>query len=140
MFRRWWQQRRSALPSHGPVDVDGIRALIAEVLASLPPGAGHVEESRERLKQYPNAPEHDLDYLQLRVSPRRPDALDVAIDVYDAQGVVNVWVGDFLPIELTAPININTEPPRPFMDVIREALAEATTGLVDGEQAAPPWS
>jgi hypothetical protein len=139
MFGRW-RQRRSALPSHGPVDVEGIKALITEVLAALPAGAAKVEESRERLQQYPEAPEHDLDFLRLRVTPRTPDALDVAIDIYDAQGVVNVFVGDFLPIELTAPININTEPPRPFMDVIREALAEATTGLVDGEQAAPPWS
>jgi hypothetical protein len=60
MFRRW-QQRRSALPSEGPVDVDGIRAMIAQVLASLPPGAAHVEESRERLQ--------NLGYLRLRVSP-----------------------------------------------------------------------
>jgi hypothetical protein len=122
------------------VDVDGIRALISKLLASLPPGAGHVEESRERLRQYPGAPARDLDYLQLRVSPRLPDALDITIDVYDTEGVVNVWVGDFLPIELTAPIDFNTDPPRPFMKVIREALVEATTGLVDGEQAAPPWS
>jgi hypothetical protein len=127
------------MPSHGPVDVDDITAVIAEVLASLPAGVAHVKESHERL-QYRDDPDRGLDFLRLRVSPRRPDALDVAIDVYDAQGVVNVWVGDFLPIKLTAPININTEPPRPFLDVIREALAEATTGLVDGERAAPPWS
>jgi hypothetical protein len=127
------------MPSHGPVDVDGIRAVIAEVLASLPPGAALVEESRERL-QYPDDPNRGLDYLRLRASPRIAGALDVTIDVYDTQGVVNVWVGDFLPIELTAPININTEPPRPFLDVIREALTEATAGVVDGDQAAQPWS
>jgi hypothetical protein len=122
------------------VDIEGIKALIAEILAALPPGAADVEESRERLRQYPDAPQHDLEYLRLRVAPRAPDALNVAIDVYDEQGMVYVFVGDFLPIELTAPININTEPPRPAMDVIREALADATAGVVDGEQAAPPWS
>jgi hypothetical protein len=122
------------------VDVEGIKALIDEVLAALPPGAANVVESRERLRQYPEAPEHDLDFVRLWVTPRTPDGLDVAIDIFDTQGVVNVFVGDFLPIELTAPININTEPPGPFMDVIREALAEATTGVVDGVQAAPPWS
>ena len=127
------------MPSHGPVDVDGIKAAIAQVLASLPPRVAHVEESHERL-QYRDDPDSGLDFLRLRVSPRRPDTPDVAIDVYDAQSVVNVWVGDFLPIELTAPININTESPRPFLDVIRLALAEATTGLIDGERAAPPWS
>ncbi|CCH87806.1 protein of unknown function [Modestobacter italicus] len=64
-----------------------------------------------------------MDYLRLRVTPRTSDALDVAIDVYEAQGVVNVFIGDFLPIELTAPININSEPPGPSMDVIRAALS-----------------
>ena len=138
MFRRW-QQRRLALPSDGPIDVDDIRAMIAQVLASLPPGAAHVEESRERLQQYRDAPEHDLDYLRLRVSPRIAGALDVAIDVYGAQGVVNVWVGDFLPIELTAPININAEPPRPCLDVIRDVLVGVAAGEFE-DVTAPPWS
>jgi hypothetical protein len=130
MFRRW-QQRRSALPSEGPVDVDGIRAMIAQVLASLPPGAAHVEESRERLQ--------NLGCLRLRVSPRIAGALDVAIDVYDDRGVVDVWVGDFLPIELTAPININAEPPRPCLDVIREVLVGVAAGDFE-DVTAPPWS
>src|SRR3954468_13440085 len=119
MFRRW-QLRRSAPPSDGPVDVDGIRAIIAEVLASLPPGAAHVGESRERLQH--------LDYLRLRVSPRIAGALDVAIAAYDGKGGVNVWIGDSLPIELTAPININADPPRPCLDVIRDVLVGVAAG------------
>lgn len=130
MFRNW-QQRRAALPSDGPVDVDGIRALIAQVLASLPSGAAHVEESRERLQR--------LDYLRLRVCPRTAGALDVAIDVYDARGVVDVWIGDFLPIELTAPININAETPRPCLEVIREVLVGVAAGNFEDVTGAP-WS
>jgi hypothetical protein len=140
VFRRW-RQRRPALPSDGPVDIDGIRSLIAEALATVPAGAAQVEESRGRLQQYANAPEHDLDYLRLSVTPRTPGALDVVIDVYDEQGLVCVYVGDDpRPIELTAPININDRPPRPFLDIVREVLAEAATGRFDDDVTAPPWS
>jgi hypothetical protein len=41
---------------------------------------------------------------------------------------VNVWVGDSLPVELTAPININADPPRPCSDVVREVLVGVAAG------------
>jgi hypothetical protein len=69
--------------ANGPVDVDGIRSVIAEVLATLPPGAAEVRESRGHVQQYPDAPEHDLDCLRLQVIPRAAGALDITIDVYD---------------------------------------------------------
>jgi hypothetical protein len=122
------------------VDIDGIRSLIAEALASLPARAAQVEESRERIEQYPEAPEHDLDCLRIRVIPRTPEALDLTIELYDEQGFVAVYVGDYLPIELTAPININADPPRPVLDVIRGVLRETVAGQVDGEVTASPWS
>ncbi|MPQ96397.1 hypothetical protein GB931_00345 [Modestobacter sp. I12A-02628] len=121
------------------MDVEGIRALIADVLATLPPGAAGVEGRRSPLRHHSGAPEGGRDHLRLHVVPRAPDALDIAIDVHGEHGVVHVFVGDFLPIELTAPVDINSDPPRPALDVIREALAEATTGVVEGERTAPPW-
>ncbi|MGY5894432.1 hypothetical protein [Blastococcus deserti] len=115
--------------------------MIAETLATLPSGAAEIEESRGRLQQYPDAPEHDLDYLRLRVTPRAPGALDVVIDVYGEQGLVCVYIGgDPRPIELTAPININDRPARPFLDIVREVLSEVTTGRFDGDVTASRWS
>ena len=135
MFRSWRERegREAALRAlvQGPVDVDGIRSVIAELLATLPPGAAEVVESRGRLQQYPDAPEHDLDFLRLHIVPRAAGALGVTIDVYDQYPEVAVFVGESPPMELTAPININQDPPRPFLDVIREVIPEVATGQVD---------
>jgi hypothetical protein len=127
------EERGAALRAlvKGPVDVDGIRSVIAEVLATLPPGAAEVVESRRRATPYPDAPEHDFDYLELHIVPRAAGALDVTIDVDDQHAGVDVFVGTSPPMELTAPININQDPPRPFLDVIREVLPEVVAGQVD---------
>lgn len=131
--RREREEREAALRAlvKGTVDVDGIRSVIAEVLATLPAGAAEVVESRGRDQQYPDAPEHDLDYLRLHIVPRATGALDVTIDIYDQYPGVDVFVGMSPPMELTAPININQDPPRPFLDVIREVLPEVVAGQVD---------
>lgn len=136
MFRRWrdWREEQAklaALPSDGPVDVAGIRALIAEVLAALPPGAAEVREDRGRLQQYPDVPEHEVDYLELHVVPRAAGAVDITIRVFERFGGVDVFLGDSPPIELTTPMNVNNLPPRPFLDVIREVAVAVTAGRVD---------
>jgi hypothetical protein len=132
--RRDRESRRSALlaSASGPVDIDGIRSAIGEVLATLPADAVEVRESRERVQSYPGRPDLDLDCLQFRIVPRAAGALDMTIDVFDEYGGVNVFVGDEdAPRELTAPININEDPPRPFLDVIRELTDEVSAGEFD---------
>jgi hypothetical protein len=115
----------------GPVDVDGIRSVIAEVLGTLSPDAVEIRESRERIRQYPERPDLDLDCRRLHIVPRAAGALDLRIDIFDSYGGVDVFVADGLPIELTAPININEDPPRPFLDVIREVAKEVAAGEFD---------
>jgi hypothetical protein len=115
----------------GPVDVDGIRSVIAEVLGALSPDAVKIRESRERIRQYPERPDLDLDCRRLHIVPRAAGAVDLRIDIFDSYGGVDVFVADGLPIELTAPININEDPPRPFLDVIREVTNEVAAGEFD---------
>lgn len=131
-WRREREARKAALLalSAGPVDVDGIRSVIADVLASVPPGAGEVRESNERIHQYPERPDPDLDCLRLHVLPRAVGAVDMTIDVFESYGRVDVFVGTDV-IELTAPININEVPPRPFLDVIRDVLNVISSGEID---------
>jgi hypothetical protein len=128
------EARRSArlASASGPVDIDAIRSAIAEVLATLPADAVEVRESRRRVQSYPGRPDLDLDCLQLQIVPRAAGALDMTIDVFDQYGGVNVFVGDEdAPIELTAPINMNEDPPRPFLDVIREVTNDVSAGEFD---------
>lgn len=115
----------------GPVDVDGIRSVVTAVLANRAPHAVEIRESRERIPQYPERPDLDLDCLRLHIVPRAAGALDLRIDIFDSLGGVDVFVADGLPIELTAPININEDPPRPFLDVIREVTKEVAAGEFD---------
>jgi len=109
MFRSWKRREReepeAALRAlvKGPVDVDGIRSVIAEVLATLPPTAAEVVESRRRAKPYTHAPEHDVDYSELHIVPRAAGALDVTVDVHDQYGGLDVYVGTSPPMESTAP-------------------------------------
>jgi hypothetical protein len=130
--RRDREARRSALlaSASGPVDIDGIRSVIGDALATVPPGAVEIRESREQVQQYPERPDLDFDCLRLHILPRAARALDMTIDVFDQHGRVDVFVGNDV-IELTAPININEEPPRPFLDVIREVTNEISAGEFD---------
>jgi hypothetical protein len=112
--------------------------LIDEVVAALPPGAVEVSVSSQ---QGADVPEHDLDHLRFQLTPRAAGALDIMINVYESYGGVDVFVGSSPPIELTTPINVNNEPPRPFLDVIREVLTEVAAGHVDvGTWPGGEWS
>jgi hypothetical protein len=131
-----WRQRREearqlAAVSSGPADVDGIRAVIADALASLPTGAAEVTEVHVPGRPDPGLPEH----LEMRIVPRTPGAADITIRVYkqfDGQsGRVDMYVSESSPIELTTPINVNESPPRPSLDVMREVIEDATQGKVD---------
>ncbi len=107
MFRGWRQRRREARQlasvSSGPADVDGIRAVIAEALASLPRGAAEVTEVHVPEQPDPGLPER----LEMRIMPRAPGAADITIRVYgqlDGQsGRVDMYVSESSPIELTTP-------------------------------------
>jgi hypothetical protein len=135
MFRRWRQRReeaaRLALQSNGPADVDGIRVLVAETLATLPPGAAEAMEVRVPGQPEPGLPEH----VEVRIVPAPPGAADISIRVYarsfGQSGRVDIFIAGSPPIELTTPINVNDHPPRPFLDVLREVIDDVTQGKVD---------
>ena len=130
--RRDREARRSALlaSASGPVDIDGIRSVIGDLLAATHPDAVEIRESRERVQQYPGSPELDVDCLRLDIVARAAGAVGITIDVFEQHGRVDVFVGTDV-IELTAPINTNEEPPRPFLDVIREVTNAISAGEFD---------
>ena len=130
--RRDREAQRSALlaSASGPVDIDGIRSVIGDVLAAMHPDAVEIRQSRERVQQYPERPELDVDCLRLDIVARATGAVGMTIDVFVQHGRVNVFVGTDV-IELTAPINMNEEPPRPFLDVIRQLTNEIAAGEFD---------
>jgi hypothetical protein len=135
MFRGWRRRREEARQlaslSNGPADVEGIRAVIDETLASLPTGAADVTEVHVPEQPDPGLPEH----LEMRIVPRAPGAADITIRVYEQlfgqPGRVDIYVSDSPPIELTTPINVNDIPPRPSLDVMREVIDDVTQGKVD---------
>jgi hypothetical protein len=128
MFRRRREDdRRGDGPSDGPVDVAGVRAVIAEALATLPPVAAEVTEVQVPKAPDPGLPEH----LEMRVMPRAAGAVDITIHVYKQLGQLDIFVGNSPPIELTAPINLNQTPPRPFLGVVREVIEDVMAGKVD---------
>jgi hypothetical protein len=134
MLRGWRRRRESArlrADFNGPVDVDGIRSLIGQALATLPPGAAEMTEVRIPGQPDPGLPEH----LEMRIMPRAPGTADISIRIYEQlfgqSGRVDIFIGGSPPIELTTPINVNDHPPRPFLDVMREVIDDVTNGEVD---------
>ena len=112
----------------GPVDVDGLRALVADVVAGLPPGAVTVTESRVPERPPPGLAEHG----ELRLTPRAAGAIEVLVMWFEEAGEVYVFLDESSPLELTAPIDVNAGPPeRPFLDVVREVLTAVAEGRAD---------
>ncbi len=132
---RGWRRRRvsARLPSdvNGPVDVDGIRSLMEQTLATLPPGAAEMTEVRIPGQPDPGLPEH----LEMRIMPHASGAADISIRIYEQlfgrSGRVDIFIGGSPLIELTTPINVNDHSPRPFLDVLREVIDDVTEGKVD---------
>ncbi|GAB3318051.1 hypothetical protein GCM10027451_36470 [Geodermatophilus aquaeductus] len=109
------------------MDVEGIRTLIREALAAMPAGAAEITEALVQGQPHPRLPEH----REVRIVPRVAGAADLVFHVYELSGRVDIFVGGSPPIELTTPIDVNTGPPRPFLDVVREVVDDVIAGRLD---------
>lgn len=126
----------------GPIDVAGIRAVIDAVVAGRPAGAVEVTETVVPSRPHDGLPERP----EIHLSPRTEGAVRVAV-TWSEPGSVDVFLDDDPPIELTAPVNVNSSgPERPFLDELREVVDEVANGRAhrehspDGADAVVLWS